>query len=225
MQIKSNSTTEKVVYFVRHGQSQGNAAPVFQAKDSPLSEKGFRQAEFIATRVSSVPFDKLIASPLKRSCQTAEIISKAVNKSITFSDLFVERIKPSSIDGKYYADSSANNVWRRWEESLVTSGKTVEDGENYEQIVKRADQALDYLKQQSEKTLVVVTHGYFLHTLIARVLLTDSLTSESFKKFQRVVSTENTGVTAMVYEGVFEQEPCWRLRIYNDHAHLADLVE
>ena len=33
-------TIEKTIYFIRHGQSEDNAAPVFQAPDSPLSELG-----------------------------------------------------------------------------------------------------------------------------------------------------------------------------------------
>lgn len=222
MSANLNKNFEKTVYFVRHGQSNDNIAPVFQGPDSPLSEEGVRQAKFIATRVSKIPFDKLISSPLRRTKQTAEEISEAVNMPIEFSDLFVERIKPSSINGKPYTDTGASQTWRAWEESLVSAGKKVEDGENYQAIVHRADRALEHLYHQPEKTLVVVTHGYFLRTLVARVLLGDILTPESYKNFQKVASMENTGITILTYKGAFEQEPCWRLWIYNDHAHLAE---
>ncbi len=222
MKIKPNPSTEKIVYFVRHGQSEDNAAPVFQALDSPLSEKGLEQAEFNAKRVSKIQFDKLIASPLKRAKQTAEAISKATGNPVEYSDLFVERVKPSSISGKPYTDPKASKVWRDWEESLTSTKNNVEEGENYRDIIHRADEALEYLLQLPEKTLVVVTHGYFLRTLVARVLFGNGLNADSFRHFQKVVSMENTGITVMVYEGAFEQEPCWRLWIYNDHAHLAD---
>ena len=39
----ADETSAKVVYFVRHGQSEDNIAPVFQSPDSPLSAVG-RQA-------------------------------------------------------------------------------------------------------------------------------------------------------------------------------------
>lgn len=222
MKVEPQSSADKIVYFVRHGQSNDNVAPVFQALDSPLSEEGLKQAKFIATRISKVSFDKLISSPLQRTKQTAEEISKVVSKPIEFSDLFVERVKPSSIGGKPYSDPKASQTWRDWEESLVSEGMKVEDGENYQDIIQRTDKALEYLYNQSEKTLVVVTHGYILRTLVARVLLGDTLTPESYKNFQKVASMENTGITVLSYEGAFEQDPCWRLWIYNDHAHLAE---
>ena len=36
----ADETSAKVVYFVRHGQSEDNVAPVFQSPDSPLSAVG-----------------------------------------------------------------------------------------------------------------------------------------------------------------------------------------
>ena len=36
----ADETSAKVVYFVRHGQSEDNVAPVFQAPESPLSAVG-----------------------------------------------------------------------------------------------------------------------------------------------------------------------------------------
>jgi|SRR3989344_1887051 len=222
MKIKSNSSTEKVVYFVRHGQSDDNVTPVFQSPDSPLSKKGKQQADFIAKRVSEVAFDVIISSPQQRTRQTAEIISEITGRKIEFSKLFVERIKPSFINGKSYTDEAASKTWRDWENSLVTAGHKVEDGESYNEITRRADEALDYLLERPEKNLLVVTHGYILRTIVARVLLGNTLEPRSFKNLQKVMSMENTGITVMVYEGAFEQDPCWRLRIYNDHAHLAE---
>ena len=222
MQVKPKSSTQKVVYFVRHGQSEDNIGDVFQRPDSPLSEVGKQQAQFIAKRIASIEYDALIASPLRRTTETAEAIAALSSKPIEYSELFVERIKPSSINGKLHSDNRANDVWRAWEKSLITPGKErIEDGENYEDITKRAAEALDYLYNHEAKTLVVVTHGYILRTMVASVLFGKEIQPDIYKNFQRVVSMENTGVTALVYEAAFEQEACWRLWTYNDHAHLA----
>lgn len=222
MNIKSNPSTKKIVYFVRHGQSNDNIAPVFQSTESSLSGEGKQQASSIAERASKVSFDTIIASPLQRTKQTAEIVSKATNKRVEFSELFVERIKPRSINGKLHTDKAANKVWRAWEDSLFTPGYKVEDGENYDEIIQRADRALDYLLKRPEKILLVVTHGYILRTIVIRALLGNMLEPKSFQKLQKVMIMENTGITAMAHEGAFEQDPCWRLWIYNDHAHLAE---
>jgi broad specificity phosphatase PhoE len=211
---------EKIVYFVRHAESEHNVAPVFQSPDSPLSARGARQAEMIAGRVSRLAFDALIASPFRRAKETAEAIAKLTRKQPEFSDLFVERVKPSSLNGKPYDDAQARAIWKEWSESLSTPGLRVRDGENFDDLVARADKALAFLDARPEPSLVVVTHGYFLRVVIARVLLGDLLTSEIFRRFQKSATVENTGLTALRYHGAFEEPPRWRLWIYNDHAHL-----
>lgn len=213
---------QKVVYFVRHGQSEDNVAPVFQSPNSPLNDKGKGQAESIAQRVSKLSFDTLISSPFERAKQTAETIAKATGKQPEYSELFVERVKPTYINGKPYTDEKANTLWREWEKSLYTPGLHAEDGENFDNLIERADKALAFLQNRTEKSLVVVTHGYFLRTIVARVLLGDLLSGEAFRNIQRTAAMENTGLTVLQYRESFEEKPAWRLWIYNDHAHLAD---
>ncbi len=212
---------DKTVYLIRHGESEHNIAPVFQAPDSPLSKRGIRQAENVAERAEGLSFETLISSPLPRTKETAEAIARRTGKQVDYSDLFVERITPTSIHGKPYTDAVANDVWREWDRSLWTPGLRVEDGENFGDIVARADKALDYLRDRPETSMVVVTHAYFLRTMIARLLIGDFLTAEIFREFQKGVSMENTGITVLRYHGGFEQDPRWHLWTYNDHAHLA----
>lgn len=219
---KSKSKIEKIVYFVRHGQSADNVAPVFQSPNSPLNEKGKKQVESIAQRVSKISFDALIASPFERAKQTAEAIAKATGKKAEYSDLFVERVKPTYINGKPYTDEKANTLWREWEKSLYAPGIRAEEGENFDDLVARADKALTFLQNRTEQSLVVVTHGYFLRTIVARVLLGELLSGEAFRNIQRTAAMENTGLTVLQYRESFEEKPAWRLWIYNDHAHLAD---
>ncbi len=217
----SNKKVDKIVYFVRHGQSIDNASPAFQSTESPLSEKGKQQAEYIAKRISRIPFDALIASPLPRAKETTEIIAQVTNKDPEYSDLFVERIKPSYVSGKPYTDERANTLWRVWDKSLYTSDIRAEDGENFDDIVARVDKALSFLQDRKEHSLVVVTHGFFLRAMIARVLFGELLTPELFKRFQRRALMENTGISVLRYHDGFEEDAMWRLWIYNDHTHLS----
>lgn len=215
-----DSKQKKTVYLIRHGQSIDNASPVFQATNSPLSKIGRQQAKSIANRMSTIPFDALISSTVQRAKETAEHISKTTQKNIIFSDLFVERIKPKELDGKSWKDEQANKLWRDYESSLYNPELKINDSENYDDIVKRVDKALAFLIDRPESCLTVVTHGYFLRAVVARILMKDHLTAHVMKQFQINASMMNTGITVIEHRDTFEEEPSWRLWTYNDHAHL-----
>jgi 2,3-bisphosphoglycerate-dependent phosphoglycerate mutase len=219
--MRVQQKTPKTVYFLRHGQSVDNVSPVFQSVKSPLSDKGRAQAKLLADRIATLDFDALVTSSLPRAKQTAEFITKATGKTAEVSELFVERIKPESIDGKPWTDEEATKIWREWEKDLNISGIKSKDGETYDAIVARAKQALNYLETRPEANIVVVTHGYFLRTLLATVILGDDMTGKLHGKFQRLVSMENTAICVMQYRDAFEEDFCWRLWTYNDHAHIA----
>lgn len=215
---------EKIVYFVRHGESEANISKtskegvVFKLNSS-LTTKGKKQAVSIAERIGKLSFESLIVSPLARAKETAETIAKSTGKKPEYSDIFVERIKPARLDGKSRDDNETNVLWKDWQKSLVTPGLRVEDGENFDDLIARADKALDFLKNRPEKNIVVVTHGYFLRTIIIRVVLGNTLTPENFFNFHARAHTENTGLTVIKYGQTWE-EIAWQLSIYNDHAHL-----
>lgn len=220
MRVKLDKNISKIIYFIRHGQSEHNAVPVFQSLDSPLSELGRKQAKSIAKRIAKLQFDTLITSPIVRAKETADFISKTTGKEYEFSDLFVERVKPAVVNGKPHEDKEANDIYREWEKSLYTPGMRVFDGENFDDVLNRADRALKFLQDRPEQSIVVVTHGFFLRTLLSRILIGESISSEAFFRFQKSASIENTGITVIRYQLNSEQEDGWKLWIYNDHAHL-----
>lgn len=97
----------------------------------------------------------------------------------------------------------------------------VEDGENFDDLMARAKKAIDFLTFRAEPTLVVVTHGFFMRTILAKILLDDSMTPENFKNFQWRSLGDNTGISAIKYMRKGE-DARWRSWIHNDHAHLAE---
>lgn len=214
---------EKIVYFVRHGQSIDNVAPVYQHKDSPLSPIGEKQADEVALRVSELEFDCLISSPQPRAMQTANAITKATGKAAEYNDLFIERKKPKRINGASVTDEEATKIYIEWNKSLYLSGMKAEDGENFDEITARAERALRYLSDRKEQKIMVVSHGYFIRTILAKVILNNKLTGEIHEQFQKAGIMENTGLTAIKYgTDRDKKEFHWRLWIYNDHSHLSD---
>jgi probable phosphoglycerate mutase len=92
---------KKIIYFVRHGETENNAKGIRQGPDGGLSPNGKMQALETALRF---PKNKgrpevIIASPYERTKQTAEIIARELKMPVEYSDLLVERKNPSEIVG------------------------------------------------------------------------------------------------------------------------------
>ena len=63
-------------YFLRHGETPETEKGILQGQsDSELSPEGLRTAELAAARLASVPLSSIYSSPLKRTWQTASIVS------------------------------------------------------------------------------------------------------------------------------------------------------
>ncbi|HBV01259.1 MAG TPA: hypothetical protein DEF00_02585 [Candidatus Taylorbacteria bacterium] len=215
----------KTVYFVRHGQSEGNVGSVFQHADSPLTAKGIKQAEFIAERCTRLPIDVIISSTQPRAADTAQIISENTKHEVEFSDLFRERKKPRSLEGKFHNDAEARKINEAWWNSLAGSGPRVEDGESFDDLRDRAGKALAFLSNRAEDNLLVVTHGFFLRYLVASAIFGEHMQSIQFQPLMRTLRTENTGVTVLRYDSPRFSEEIgphvpWVLVTWNDHAHL-----
>lgn len=211
----------KVVYFVRHGQSEGNIQPIFQSPKWSLSGHGRMQATNAAERVARLHFDTLISSPYPRAKETAQTIAEKTGHQPEFSELFTERIRPPQLDDAPHGEKEAEALYRKWSETFYTPGKRLAEGENFDDIVERIDAGMQWLAKREEESFVVVTHNFFLRSVVARVLLGDLLTPELLERLQRdMTGTENTGITAMKYISKGGDNARWRLWIYNDHAHL-----
>jgi broad specificity phosphatase PhoE len=74
----------KTVYFVRHGQSEGNVGMYFQGEKSPLTEFGRKQAAFVARRCKGLKIDAIISSSMERAQETAGIISNELKTGFEF---------------------------------------------------------------------------------------------------------------------------------------------
>lgn len=215
----------KTVYLVRHGQSEGNVGGVFQPTNSPLTEHGRKQAEAIAERCARLNIDSIISSKMPRAETTAKIISEKTGHKLVFSDLFRERDKPSSLEGKSHHDTEARKINSAWWSSLGGSGPRVEDGENFDDLKQRAGKALAFLAARPEDNILVVTHGFFLRYLVAWAIFGEDLSPSQFEPLMQRLWCENTGITVLRHnqdrrpDEVSPNVP-WILWIWNDHAHL-----
>jgi broad specificity phosphatase PhoE len=219
----------KTVYFVRHGEAENNlwlrlsaeerASLMYLGASAQLTDLGRLQAESIAQRVSSLTVDHIISSTMMRTRQTAEIIRTRSNISYEESDLFVERRSPTSLIGRRWEDPDTQERERAWISTFYAAGERFEDGENFDDLNMRAKLALAHLENRSEQRILVVTHGYYLHMLVARMMFSDAVTPKIFERLAMTMRTSNTGLTVARYDTQYPETP-WNLIVWNDHAHL-----
>ncbi|MFA5240703.1 MAG: histidine phosphatase family protein [Phycisphaerae bacterium] len=69
------------IILIRHGESEHNAK-LSEDKDSPLTKKGKKQAEYLGKKLKKLNISKIYVSKMIRAKETAEIISKKINAPI-----------------------------------------------------------------------------------------------------------------------------------------------
>lgn len=210
----------KTIYLVRHGESVVNVSDAYDRGSLGLTEKGKQQSDFIGKRVAALPVRAIICSTMERTRETAALILRHAPLPIEYSALFEERHIPSSVIGKHKADPEVKALIRAWMRTTEGAAGRVEDGENFEDLAARAEEALAYLEKHPVQELLVVSHGFFARVLMARMLCGKGMTGAQFHPFSRGFISINTGLSVFRHDDSHEHLNPWHVLVWNDHAHL-----
>lgn len=157
--------SETTLYFVRHGESEGNAARIFTGHlDSPLTEAGRRQAEAVADALAKVRVDRVISSDLSRARDTAQAIAARHGLTVeTYPEL--REIDLGEMAGRSFTDAQAHPYWN--EDGFVEWP----GGESLDAVFDRAFALIGRVVAESPgKTIVVVGHGGVTRILVSHFL-------------------------------------------------------
>jgi broad specificity phosphatase PhoE len=150
----------KKVYFVRHGQSEVNAMSVWAlpSLDSKLTEKGIQEVEAAAIKVQDTikSVDLIIASPLARARQTAEIIAKQL--AYAASDILIDERLRERGHGKL-AGVSQDKVTVEMFNNYSLDKHNQYEVEWIGDVVARTQSFVDDLRQRTEESILVVGHN------------------------------------------------------------------
>ena len=153
-----------MIYLVRHGQTQYNAAGRWQGQvDSPPTELGITQATAVAEKLKTLTQGSttaIFASPLSRAHHTAKIIAKKVSSE---NDIILDprlmEIGMGSWDGltdyeieKEWPDARAGLDRHEW---FFHSP----DGETYEDMSVRVEAVLNAIDNHNAQIKIIVSHG------------------------------------------------------------------
>ncbi len=150
---------------LRHGESEGNATDIIQGQsDFPLTPKGVQQARTLAARWQTLQasidgplFETVIASPLTRARQTAEIIAGGLNLPVELDAIWIER-GFGNLDGMLLADILELDPPVDFHHPYKPPG---EGGESSVDLFLRASQALRGVLQRPAGRYLIVPTGLF----------------------------------------------------------------
>ncbi|MFM2424293.1 MAG: hypothetical protein RLZZ70_684 [Candidatus Parcubacteria bacterium] len=194
------------VYFVRHGQTDGNVAKRHQHPNIELNEQGKSQAIKVAERIALLDPTHLITSTNKRAVETARVIGLRTDRVPETYAAFEELHRPQFLIGHRFTSVLTLSYLWRW--FFGISAASMHDGESYTDFLDRLDAARAYLKQlPTDSRVVVVSHAVFIHFFIEHMnrpyrmnLLRAAI------RFFKILRLQNTAIIHIRY-----QNGTWRI--------------
>lgn len=196
---------------VRHGETEWNVTNIFRGRiDIELSQTGMKQAELLAEYLSDTKVDAIYSSPLKRALQTAEAIARYHRLSVEIApallDFNFERwqgLSRQEVRDKYKA------LYAEWLEN--PHQVQIPDGENLDNVRKRALGVVESIIAKHEGTAILVSHRVVNKVLICALL---GLDNSHFWN----IAQDTCGITLFTYEN-----NRFVLAKHNDTSFLASL--
>lgn len=141
------------LYVLRHGETEGNVQGIMSGhRESYLTENGREEARKVRDLIQDKHIDMIIASPLIRTKETAEIVS---NGSIPI--IYDDRLKSRNHGEFAGMKRDSVNLKDYWNYKI---NKQYEKAESARDIYHRAEDILkDIKKEYSNKTVLLVTHS------------------------------------------------------------------
>ena len=205
------------IYFVRHGESEGNLNKFHQGENVPLSKTGELQAKLVAKRFKNIRINVIYASPYLRTKQTAKFIAKELGQPLEYWEQLKELKRPSELAGLKYSDPKASEIKKIIRENQIKADWKFSDDESFNDLLVRAKQIEKHLiDHHKDENVLCVSHVQIMVMIILHIILQDKLTPEVFCQFFDHCSQNNTGITLLEYTESFG----WNLISWNDTTHL-----
>ena len=188
-----------LLYMIRHGETENNLAKRHSGHSlTPLTERGIEDARRAGKKLVGISFDKVYASDLPRTRQTAkEALPDA-------EPVILPLIK--EIDVGACTDKSVADCETEFGEGYIKAKRAFDytsfGGENREMLQSRAKRFLKLLEESGLETVAAFSHGAFTKHLLDAVL---GVTLD-----KNLFYLNNGGVCIFEYK-----DGIWRLKSWN----------
>lgn len=182
-------------YIVRHGKTNANVAGIKQGtintENTYLNTLGRQQAQTLHEHFDLTGFHRIVASPLVRTQQTAEILNQTAQLPIETDDRLLE-ISYGNWDGQ--VNATLEQQYPACFDPILHDVKptyaAIADGETFEQVETRVLAFTnDWAKRYPDERIVVVTHGFTVRSFAINATHSAGLT---------IPEPDNCSVTKLV---------------------------
>jgi isoleucyl-tRNA synthetase len=162
-EIREQLGNPSKLFLVRHGEAENNVKEILscypEKNEWHLTENGKNAVSVVAEQLKNENIDIILSSPLLRTRETAEIISKATGVEV----LIEENLRETEM-GKF--NGNGWDTWKKIKEKYQFEQENLEGVETHVQVKKRMEAFLeDVNKKYQGKNIVVVSHGDPLRSL------------------------------------------------------------
>jgi ribonuclease H / adenosylcobalamin/alpha-ribazole phosphatase len=156
-----------VTHLLRHGRTEHTPERRYSGRnDLPLSAPGRVEAEAAAVRVAELGIDVVVASPLRRTRETAEVVAAALGLPVDLDDDLVE-LDFGDLEGLTATEARERHplAARRFMADLTVAAPNGESIADVSERVARARERV--LERHAGKTVLVVSHVTPIKLLLA----------------------------------------------------------
>ncbi len=200
------------IYLIRHGQTDENKNEIIQGwLNSTLNEHGRRQARAMAERFRTVRLDYIYTSPLDRAHETARILASVCQATLAAEDLLKEINMGAltGLRGREVDEMRSHDFPHLGPQYFSPPG-----GETTEELYERGKLVLHtVLARMRHKQVALVSHGGTISALVTAALRMPPHARHG-------MGVHNTSISKLTHV-----DGHWRLKLFNDHAHLAMIGE
>jgi probable phosphoglycerate mutase len=156
-----------VTHLLRHGQTEHTPERRFSGRnDLPLSRAGRAEAEAAAERAKALGVEVVIASPLRRTRETAELAAATLGLPVTFDEDLVE-LDFGDLEGLTFDEARGRHplAARRFLDDVTVAAPGGESVADVSARVARARRRI--LAEHAGRTVLVVSHVTPIKLLLA----------------------------------------------------------
>jgi broad specificity phosphatase PhoE/ribonuclease HI len=156
-----------VTHLLRHGQTEHTPERRFSGRnDLPLSRTGRAEAQAAGERARALGIEVVVASPLRRTRETAELVAAALDLPVTFDEDLAE-LNFGDIEGLTLDEARARHplAARRFLDDVTVAAPNGESIADVSTRVARARRRI--LSQHAGRTVLIVSHVTPIKLLLA----------------------------------------------------------